>query len=221
MNQNGKVNQYFLNAVWLTDTILPNTESKRENKRGTGKQEGGDLLSTSNVLRTWQHVRFNPQQGPVWYGSLTPLYQCEIKYGAQGHKRKREDAPPGSSWLFALQRDQLKRERGMGATPGDRGPLTPSTTQVPISLGMAMFAFPPAANKDTAEAVNVGAGGRAGQKEAFKAACSVPKPLCARRTITMPALLHPLGHLILPRNNPRGLRRQVSVPQMRRQDWRG
>lgn len=52
MNQNGKVNQYFLNAVWLTDTILPNTESKRENKRGTGKQEGGDLLSTSNVLRT-------------------------------------------------------------------------------------------------------------------------------------------------------------------------
>lgn len=51
MNQKGKVNQYFLNAVWLVDIILPNMESKRENKR-TWKREGGDILSTSNVLRT-------------------------------------------------------------------------------------------------------------------------------------------------------------------------
>ena len=52
MNQKGKANQYFLNAVWLVDIILPNMESKTENKRRTWKQEGRDLLSTSNVLRT-------------------------------------------------------------------------------------------------------------------------------------------------------------------------
>ena len=40
----------------------------------------------------------------------------------------------------------------MGATPGDRWSLTSGTTHVPISLGVAMFAFLPVANKDTAEA---------------------------------------------------------------------
>ena len=89
MNQKGKANQYFLNAVWLVDIILPNMESKTENKRRTWKREGRDLLSTSNVLRTWQHVQFNPQHDPVWYASLTLFYQCEIKYRAQGHMKKR------------------------------------------------------------------------------------------------------------------------------------
>lgn len=86
------------------------------------------------------------------YASLTSFYQCEIKYGAQGRMKKKQKAPPGSSQLFALQRDQLKREREMGASPGDRWPLTSGTTHVPISLGVAMFAFLPVANKDAAEA---------------------------------------------------------------------
>lgn len=37
MNKNGKVNQYFLNIVWLVAIILPNRGSNRESKRGPWK----------------------------------------------------------------------------------------------------------------------------------------------------------------------------------------